>query len=339
MASPTGGAGGDRLEPAAAARPLRRRRSWRQRAPVWGFQAGEAVVAVLPRRVADVIGGGIAAALVTMAPRRFDALRDNLRHVVPDADDKAMTKLVRQNVRNWARSWTDVLEMRSHPKRVTDRLTHFSGLHNYLEAVAEGRGVVVVSLHYGTWEAGLAAWNQVGGDLALLAEKIEPPELFERLVGSRGALGVKVFPIDVAAMRSADPATSRRVGAAALRDVIKHLRGGGVIAIAIDRDLIGNGEPLPFFGRLAPIPLGTVDIAMRAGAAIVPIVLERHHSTQIAGAVYPRISYDPAAPRADEVRRVALEILKLCEEVIRLHPDQWHVMDRVWTLPDGGAMA
>ena len=40
--------------------------------------------------------------------------------------------------------------------------------------------------------------------------------------------------------------------------------------------------------------------------------------------------YSDAAPRDDEARRVAQEVLALFERVILEHPDQWHVLDRVW---------
>ena len=45
--------------------------------------------------------------------------------------------------------------------------------------------------------------------------------------------------------------------------------------IAIDRDLLGTGEPLPFCGRQASIPLGAVEIAARTGASILPVCLLR----------------------------------------------------------------
>jgi KDO2-lipid IV(A) lauroyltransferase len=99
--------------------------------------------------------------------------------------------------------------------------------------------------------------------------------------------------------------------------------------MAIDRDLIGNGVPTPFFGAPAPIPVGVVDIAIRAGAPIVPVILFRE-GRRLRGIPYPEIRYSTDKPRDDEVRRVTLELLALFERVIREHPDQWHVLDPIW---------
>ena len=176
---------------------------------------------------------------------------------------------------------------------------------------------------------GLAAWNGGGGELALLAEQLRPQKLFEAIAGARGALGVKVIPIDIETMLKGDTQTARRIGAAAMREVFKHLRSGGAIAIAIDRDLSGTGTQIPFFGAPAPIPLGVVEVAMRSGAAIVPIVLPRM-SWGAEGRVFPEIPYDPDAPREAESERIAREILAIFEGVIRARPEQWHVLDPVW---------
>jgi KDO2-lipid IV(A) lauroyltransferase len=138
-----------------------------------------------------------------------------------------------------------------------------------------------------------------------------------------------VIPIDVAAMRAGDAQTARRIGASSMREAFRVLRSGGVIAMALDRDLIGNGEMVPFFGEPAPIPVGVVDIAMRSGAAIVPIILHRN-GHRVFAIVHPEIPYDPDAPRDAEVRRVSREVLALFESAIREHPDQWHVLDPIW---------
>jgi KDO2-lipid IV(A) lauroyltransferase len=89
---------------------------------------------------------------------------------------------------------------------------------------------------------------------------------------------------------------------------------------------------LPFFGTPAKIPLGVVDVAMRSGAAVVPIALRRT-SWGCEGMVFAEIPYDASAPRERETERVARDILATFEPVIRRYPDQWHVLDRVWPEP------
>jgi phosphatidylinositol dimannoside acyltransferase len=311
----------------AAPLPVARRRG--SMMPYYAYRAGEGLVRALPRRTCYWLGDRAADVLLLTVPQKFQPLRDNLRHVLPHASPRQLRRVVRRNLRNLTHCWIDVMEMSSRGHEFPSRLD-IVDLPNFTDAYERGRGVVVASLHYGSWEAGLAAWNAMGGRMALLAEVLRPPQLFERVVGSRGKLGVQVIPIDVAAMRSGDPEVARRVGAGAMREVFRILRSGGTIAMALDRDLIGNGEPIQFFGKPAPIPVGVVDIAMRTGAAIVPVALFRD-DRRVRGVPYPEVDYDPDAPRQEEVRRVTRHILALFETVIREHPDQWHVLEPIWS--------
>ncbi|HKR98890.1 MAG TPA: hypothetical protein VJU79_05190 [Candidatus Dormibacteraeota bacterium] len=299
--------------------------------PYYAYRFGESLVRALPRRTCYWLGDRTADTLMLTVPRRFSDLEDNLRHVLPNATAKQMKRMVRNNLRNLTHSWIDVMEMSSRGHEWPSRID-ITGLDNFIGPLNRGRGVVVVSMHYGSWEAGLAGWNAMGGQMAVLAEVLQPPQLFERVAGSRGSAGVQVIPIDVAAMRSGDVELARRVGASAMREVFKMLRSGGVVAMALDRDLIGNGEPMQFFGKPAPIPVGVVDIAIRTGAAIVPIILHRK-GPRVGAVPYPEVHYDPDSPRDEEVRRVTRRILALFESVIRQHPDQWHVLDPIWTVP------
>ena len=300
--------------------------------PYYAFRAAEAMVRVVPHRVAYRVGDLAADVVTRTQPGRFDGLRANLRQVLPDADDSTIDSVTRRNVRNLLRAWIDVLEMRHKADLMVRRLDTVD-YHNLEDALARGRGAIVVSLHLGSWEHGIAAYNRSMGRMALLAEALNPPQLFDRITKARSALGVQVIPIDIAGIRSGDPQTARVLGASALRDVYRVLRNNGCVAIAMDRDIAGNGEPMPFFGRTAPIPVGVVELAIRSGAALVPIILFRN-GDRVRAEVFPELHYDVDAPRDEEVRRVAAEVLRLFERIIRDNPDQWHVLDPIWPSSD-----
>jgi len=72
---------------------------------------------------------------------------------------------------------------------------------------------------------------------------------------------------------------------------------------------------------------------MRAGSVILPVVLPRIHGG-VGVFVHPEITYDPGAPRHEELHRVVMEILKVFEGWIREFPEQWHVLDPVWRSQD-----
>jgi lauroyl/myristoyl acyltransferase len=294
----------------------------------YAYRVAEALVRVLPRRAAYALAVACVETFRTVHPAAVAGLRANLGHARADLTPRGLRALVRRNLRDLARTWVDVMAMRFEGDHISEGLV-VHNIDRYQAAVEKGRGVAVISLHLGSWERGLAAGNSLGYPMALLAEYLRPPQLFERVVGSRVAQGVKVVPIDIAAIRSGDSSTARRLGAAAMREVLRILRGGGAIALAMDRDLIGNGEPYEFFGAPARIPVGVIDVAVRSGAVILPVILPRIPSGT-AVVVHPEIPYDTRAPRDAEIRRVVGEVLRLFEQVISEYPEQWHVLDPVW---------
>jgi lauroyl/myristoyl acyltransferase len=315
---------------AAAARPSSvSGRTTRAPLQLRAFRAAEAVVGALPRPIADGLAIAAADLVRIVRPRTLDGLRANLRHVLPEASEREISRIARRNLRNLARSWVDVLELPTRDDLGPQDL-HIRYLERYHVASERGRGCVIVSLHLGAWEQGIAAWTTMGHGMGLLAEALRPPELFEHLAETRRRRGVGVIPIDAAAMREGDPATARRLGAHAMREVMRVLRRGDDLAIAMDRDITGTGEPMRFFDADAPIPLGVVDVAIRAGAGIIPVLLPRRPGGGLLAIVCPEVTYDVDAPRDAEVRRVTAEILRLFELIIRLCPDQWNVLTPIW---------
>ena len=294
----------------------------------YAYRGAEALVGLLPQSVSYWLGDRAADALLATVPNRFDGLRDNLRHVIPTIGERPLKRLVRRNLRNLTHGWVDVMEMSFRRTDLPSRID-IQDLYHFEDAIARGNGVVVASMHFGSWEVGLAGWNKMGHKMALVAEVLRPKQLFDQVVGARSAQGVHIIPLDTQAMRAGDPQVARKLGAASMREVFKVLRSGGVVAMALDRDLIGNGEPLEFFGTPAPIPIGTVEIAIRAGAAIVPILLFRNRY-RVDAMVYPEIRYSADAPRDAEVRKTSQMLLRIFEGAIREHPEQWHVLDPIW---------
>lgn len=325
MVSPSPGSPADHR---LSVRIVGRARRHRALLPFYTFRLGQAMTAALPRPIAHAAVAAVGELATRWRPRRFDGLRDNLRRVVPGADPALVERLVRANVRGLLCRWVDVMQMSSHPARAGRRV-YTVDLQHVRQALERNHGVVLVSAHLGAWETGVSACALTGSTLAVLAERLHPPELFKKLVAARRGLGVQVIPIDTAAMRAADSATARRIGAGAMREVVRVLRRNGIVAIAVDRDLAGSGMLMEFFGAPAPIPDGIVDVAIRTGAAIVP-AFTIDEGRQARAEVHPEVTYDPAASRPAEIRRVTAAVLQVTESVIRRHPDQWHVLDPIW---------
>jgi KDO2-lipid IV(A) lauroyltransferase len=115
-----------------------------------------------------------------------------------------------------------------------------------------------------------------------------------------------------------------------IRKVTKALNENEMVITAIDRDIIGTGHEMEFFGRPAPIPLGTAAIALKLGTPLLPVCVYRLPDDSYMAEAAPLVhAVNTGDKRADEIR-VTQELLRHIEGFIRKHPEQWHVPHRIW---------
>jgi KDO2-lipid IV(A) lauroyltransferase len=179
---------------------------------------------------------------------------------------------------------------------------------DHLAALAGG--LVTVTAHVGNWEmAGRLLATGSRRTTHVVATPDELPEL-ERWVRRDGD-GLRFVP-------RSHPGIG--VG------LVAALRRGDVVALQGDRAIGTRGDVLvPFFGRLAPFPLGPFVLARAAGVPVAPAVclLGPDH----------RYHVDMAAPmsveRGGEEAAVRAWVAML-EEVVRAHPTQWFNFFDVW---------
>ena len=105
--------------------------------------------------------------------------------------------------------------------------------------------------------------------------------------------------------------------------LMRHLRGGGVVALQIDRVPRGmSGRPVQLFGRPGTIPEGPLLLAQLTGAPIVPVFSERTgHRRYEVWVNDPIVVPRRAKPAA--VDAAAQRIADALEAFVREHPTQW----------------
>ena len=251
-----------------------------------------------------------------LMPRLREVTRDHMRHVVdPLATAAQVDAAARGCVRTTARYYADFAY---GPRRGGARpFESAEGIHHITEAAARGHGVILLSAHLGNPESIGRTLADLGLDLVVLTEPLRPQAVHDFVQATREGSnpGVRFVSADLPGIRL----------------MLEHLKRGGVIAVLGDRDVLGNGVPLTFFGEHARMPGGIADLALRTGAAVVPGFALRTRNGGIRAVVEPPLnlprSGDAAADPAEARRRVVAAL----ERGIRMAPDQWFPLAPVWT--------
>lgn len=294
--------------------PSRGQRQARNRLQYRGFRTLQWVMERLPRRLAYALAIVVArfAFLFAVNPRR--ALEANLRVALPEASRRAVLRIVWRNFRYHSKGYCDLMRMPRARVEELKPLMRIDGVEHLAEAQAPGRGVLVVSAHMGSWEVAAAIWSSGFSPINLFAEELEPPELYEWYRLTRARLGISVLPLT-------------RAG---LRKVLQALAAEETVLTAVDRDIVGTGVEVPFFGRPARIPDGPAQISLRYGVPLLPVRCTRQPDDTYLTVVYPPIFPEPTGDREADLRRVIGELVRHLERMIREYPDQWHMPHRIW---------
>ena len=283
---------------------------WRYRA----FKAVQSIVERLPRSLAYALAIFAARFAFWFSPLARPRLQFNLSVACPDLSERELRRTTWLNFRNHAKAYADLMMMPRAQVAAMRPLLQVKGMENLEAARALGKGVMAVSCHMGSYEVVAAIWAATLSPVSFFAEELEPRALFEWYRDTRARLGISVLTLTVSGIRK----------------VTQALHEKEMVITAIDRDIIGTGHLMPFFGRPAPIPLGTASIALRTGTPLLPVCVYRlPDDTYMAEAAPHVIAENTGDRRADEVR-VTQELLRHIEGFIRRHPEQWHVPHRIW---------
>jgi phosphatidylinositol dimannoside acyltransferase len=250
---------------------------------------------------------------------RVQVLEANLRRVIGSgAPGGQLRGLSRQVMRSYARYWLEVFRL---PVMPAGRL--LAGMHvtGHVETAfgyrAAGRGVILALPHMGNYDLA-AAWliAKGAGSVTVVAERLKPESVYDRFVAFREGLGLEVLP--------ASGGTSSAFGVLAQR-----LRAGKTVGLVCDRDVTGRGMEVEFFGEKARVMGGAAALAVQTGAALMPVILW-FDGEQWGAHVYEEIPVPAEGDGEQQAAGMMQEVARLFEAGIRAHPQDWHMLQRVF---------
>ena len=156
------------------------------------YRAGRSVASAIPDRFAI----GLAERAGNLASgRNADqraVVRRNLSRVVGSA---GVEPVIDAAYRSYARYWIEALRMpKPGLQAIHDRTTH-EGLEHLERYRKDGRGVIIVLPHVGSYDIAGAWISSLGWKIVAVAEEVEPPELFEMFRDLRRGVGVEILGI------------------------------------------------------------------------------------------------------------------------------------------------
>jgi KDO2-lipid IV(A) lauroyltransferase len=277
------------------------------------YFAGWRIVRWLPENFAYSLAYSIADLLTRRNGKSVQRLRSNLERTQQDITTLDLNLLTFQAMRSYMRYWCDTFRFPDWSKQRVQETVTVENEHLLMDAIAAKTGVIVSLPHAGNWDHAGAYFCAKGVNLVTVAEHLKPEKLFLKFLEYRQNMGMEVLPLD-----------GRVLGTLAQR-----LRQGALVALVADRDLSRSGIDVTFFNAPSRMPAGPALLAIKTAAPLITAFVSYTESG--IHIVFKNVVLPTAGTQEERVSEIVQMTAMHFEEGIKQNPEDWHMLQRIWT--------
>jgi Kdo2-lipid IVA lauroyltransferase/acyltransferase len=278
------------------------------------FRLLDAVLSRLPfgaaRRIGSVLG------LIAMEVFRFrrTITLDNLTHAFPDLPQSQILRIARGAYRNYG---TAIMELFWSGRATVDELkdkVHFRNPSVAFDALARGKGLILLSAHFGSWE------------FILNGVRVRFPQRFFAVAQRQSNERIANY-IDARRQRFDNKILYMGPN---VREIVQALRDKEIIILLGDQSASKEATYVRFFGRAAATHRGAAAFSLKSGAPLVLTLLVRQPDGRYE-VQFEEVNQDGLEGSSEEkIVELTARHAALLEKYIRLYPDHWLWMHKRW---------
>jgi KDO2-lipid IV(A) lauroyltransferase len=303
--------------PPVAADAPRPAPSFRHRVEYRAALAVRALTRILPDTLSRGFGAALGMVFLAADVRHRRVAQAQLRAAFPRKSDAECRAITRAAFRHFGRLLTSVLRFSTLSRDEMRARVEYEGEERVRAAEAAGKGVIFFTGHFGFWEVQALAHALVFPPTSLLARPLDNPLLHDLLERIRTSTGNRLI-----------------YKQGAVRQVLAALKQNEAIAVLIDQHThSADGVMIDFFNRPAAATSTVATLALRTGAALVPVFALPLANGRFRMIYEPPVEM-PAETSEDPVRELTQRCTDVLEMYVRRHPHLWLWMHRRWRTED-----
>jgi KDO2-lipid IV(A) lauroyltransferase len=269
---------------------------------------------ILPLRIVQRFGSMLGIIAYHMLAKRRSIALDNLRHAFPEKTEAERRSIAKGSFRNFGISMTELLWFPNLNDEILHKIVSSENIHLVNEATEKGKGLIVLSGHFGNWELIASGIARLSGlPFTIIVQRQSNKLVDEKINQNRCLYGNRVVPMGIS-----------------VREILNTLQKGGVIAIAPDQSAPKEGTYVNFFGRMAATHQGPAVFALRCRSPILMGFLVRQKDNSY-NCLIEEIYYSDITGKDEAAVEQLTQRHTYClEKYIRQYPDHWLWMHRRW---------
>ena len=283
------------------------------------FSATYRGVGFLPRWLSYCIGRAGTWIAWRLMPATRAAIADNLRPLFPGEGASALESRARQTLAAYANDVIDFIRSLRATGSELDVLFDYSSGDSRLihDLLKDGRGLILVTGHYGNWEVGSVFIRRVVGiPLTVIAMAEANPTVDRLRRDIRSLVGADTIEVG----QSLDTALQIR----------RRLAANGLVAMLMDRHIGRDAVDVDFLGRRASFLRTPVLMAFATEAPLLPCFIERLRPGRFLVRAGTPIVLDRKKPRDEAIQAAAQDFANQLGTRVRQRPECWYQFYRYW---------
>jgi KDO2-lipid IV(A) lauroyltransferase len=223
-----------------------------------------------------------------------------------------LSNLVKQFYRSFGQSLIEILFIPLVDKTYIDKYITMEGQQHIFEGFKKGKGVILVTVHAGSWEFSNIICANLGFAFNLFIRNQRYPRLNELLNAYRSRKGCKLI--------------QREDGT---RQLIRALQSNQAIGMTADQGG-KTGTSVKFFGKYASMPSGVIRLALKYDAAIIPAFYTRVNGPYIKVFIDPPIEIKRTGNLEKDINDNLQAVVRVFEKYISKYPREYLWSYKIW---------
>jgi KDO2-lipid IV(A) lauroyltransferase len=228
----------------------------------------------------------------------------------------AIKQITKQLFKNYGQNLIELFRMPLVTPEKFDRFVTVDGQEHVTDALQHGKGVIMVAMHFGSWE--LASLSCVR--LYPYKVLVKPQKRYSRLdhlLNSYRAGGESAV-------------LTRGAGT---RDIMRCLNNNQVIGMVVDQGG-RDGVLVPFLGRRAKMSVGAFRIGLKFDVPICYSVIFRENGARHRMIVHKPFVLEKTGDMEKDLVTNLTKVVQIMEEYIRKYPQEYMWFYKLWKYSD-----
>lgn len=225
-----------------------------------------------------------------------------------------ITEIIHGCFKTLGKGMIDLLYYSRFPQRFKDRFV-IEGREHLDQALAQGKGVIAATAHFGNFPLMMLALTQCGYRVNVIIRRARDEKVGGILLNVMSRVGVNsVF------------SQPRRE---CVQNSLRVLRNNEILFILMDHNFGSEGGVfVNFFGHQAATAPGPVVIAARTNSPIIPMFNVNEPDSKLRIFIEPELKLEQCADNDEMINRNVSRLTEIIERYIRRYPVEWGWMHR-----------